>query len=710
MTLLNQSPARSLQRCLDALLSDIQTHCLLASYRVRDDARADVWNDKKLAALFVQLAGASRFLADKDAIRRCQALCRYWRVQHKSSSAGLTRQRLILKGLLRGRESLRAVTADRLLRHLIADQISAAIDSLTTPADHSSAEQTWLRQTLARSTATANALRFLADASVADLCRPPDTTRELLGWLFALDKCLRRNDSGAFIPVTFTREINRCIERLCAPNTGSAAVQGEQAGLSPASSQSLWQLQLLASALLALSSMIQHRPVRHFFVVHCQGVLWASAKALFLCQHCASAGSGSIRQVLRHALLISSGTFYEPASDAHGAGHGGGMVNDVDAPLAAGAAGVSAASGVSVASVASSASGALAPLPVSDRAAVGGLLAVIADNDGTQADWTAVSLRLYRLLVCLRMLGSGFGETPLDVTQGYELERWQVLIASLHASANHCVQLSVVGIEDQTCLLALLRRLAGILTTGEDRKTDDDPNVMDLLHNSVTLTARLGIRAQRHWQQLTLELDAVQQDFIGYSVQHVLAAELRCLPGIGAAAADSQIVPQDMLHDLRLLLKGSRILNVQRIESFVLVMTEVYQEVQACPEFADVADLRKALPRAHRSLCRMLDQAAAWQAPGNARRMINTLYGCLDRWRGANGIGKILTATTVSERSAGTDNDPWRLCLATNRRLRKLLRHHDDLDSVRVLLLELLRSQEDLIRRKVDYRAGLDAP
>jgi hypothetical protein len=151
------------------------------------------------------------------------------------------------------------------------------------------------------------------------------------------------------------------------------------------------------------------------------------------------------------------------------------------------------------------------------------------------------------------------------------------------------------------------------------------------------------------------------------------------------------------------LLKGARILNAQRIEALVLVMMEVYQEMLSCPDFSVQPDISKALPRAHRSLCRMLDQAALWHAPGNARRMINRLYVCLERWRGDRGLAIRPAFNTIRECPAGHNDHAWRRCMATNHRLRKLLRQQDDLNSIRALLLELLRSQDDCIRRQSDY-------
>jgi hypothetical protein len=50
------------------------------------------------------------------------------------------------------------------------------------------------------------------------------------------------------------------------------------------------------------------------------------------------------------------------------------------------------------------------------------------------------------------------------------------------------------------------------------------------------------------------------------------------------------------------------------------------------------------------------------------------------------------------------------VCLASNRRLRTLVRYQHDLDNIRALLLELLRSQEENIRRQLAYGTTLDAP
>jgi hypothetical protein len=149
---------------------------------------------------------------------------------------------------------------------------------------------------------------------------------------------------------------------------------------------------------------------------------------------------------------------------------------------------------------------------------------------------------------------------------------------------------------------------------------------------------------------------------------------------------------------------------VQRVESLVLVMIEFYRQMLNHPAFADASGTRKVLLRAHRSLCRMLDQAAAWQAPGNARRVINSLYAWLERWRGAGHRLNVPTAAAVNERLASQHDQAWQGCLATNRRLRKLVRHQHDLDNIRALLLELLRSQEESIRRQVTYGTSLDAP
>jgi len=351
-----------------------------------------------------------------------------------------------------------------------------------------------------------------------------------------------------------------------------------------------------------------------------------------------------------------------------------------------------------------------ASLPAPARASMQTLSGVMPGRDQAVMSWAAISLQLYRVLVCLRMLAGGFNSgsagRPASESRCPQLLHWQMLVASLYACTHHCVQQSVITGEDQDQLLVLLRRF--VLLLPADAAAAD----VDLLPSAILLAARLGLRAQRHWQRLTLTLDAMQQDFVDASVQRVLAAGLYYLPAMGGTRdpGDEGVLPQHVLRDLHLLLKGARIMNVPRIESLVLVMIEVYQRLAADPVFAAEADTGKALRRAHRSLCRMLDQAAAWQAPGNARRVINSLYGMLER---SPTQGRVVTGpapAAVRERPADWCDDSWQVCLVTNRRLRKLIRHQHDLESIRALLLELLRGQEELIRRQADYRVTLDAP
>lgn len=685
-------PAQALQSCLDSLLSDIQAQVLWPADRA--SVSQLVPSHDPLASLFSRLAAAGRFLSRRHCAVPCRDLCRDWQVL--GSTTSIQRDRQILLGLARCRESWQARTADEVLRSLLLDHVRAAIDAMVVAPDDKKNGQGWLQRTRADCNALVNAGHFLIDADASSRRQPPPTSRALLRWMLMWQKTLevsahKSAGSDDRVPWVFRRELRRCLQCF-----GRATAVDVVA-------QNLWQLQLLAGALLALGSMQHRGQSTDCLTWRCKGLMVSAAQAQL---H--GSGNGEVDQLpvseaLRHALILSSGL----------------VLSRVPAKVTNTAAdvGTSTISGPGV-------DFALVTLPDLVLTPAQALLAVIADAARALVDWAAISLQLYRVLVRLRLLGGGFVDAGFWREGRPALTHWQSLMASLHASVDHCLQGSVVTAEDQGTLLNVLHRTALQVHSGSA------PVDTDLLPDVLLTAARLNLRAQHHWQRLTLDLDATQQDFARVSVQQVLANELQCLPHMGVAARRStpgaqdevrqNALPQDVLRDLRLLLKGARILNVQRIESLVLVMIEVYAEMQACPAFAGAIDIGKALPRAHRSLCRMLDQAAAWQAPGNARRIINTLYGCLERWRGTH---RSATApwpeayppvaakrpATVNESPAGQVNDPWRRCLIINRRLRKLLRHQDDLDGIRVLLLELLRSQEEIMRRQADHRAVADA-
>lgn len=714
------TPEQALQSCLDVLLSDIQAQLLLPADRLADNLKPP--GTETLARSFSRLAAASLFLAHSRSALLCKDLCRDW--QMLQSKTGVSRDRQILLDLGRCRESWQTRTADDVLRHLLLDQVGAAIDTLAADPEGKTPEQCWLPETLAGCRALINAGYFLTDVGRYCRSQPPRTARPRLRWLLMLQGALETSpekrsvepseeppeeppeESPALhdsVPRVFRRELVRCLQN-CHASTADVVCQY------------LWQLQLLAGALLALGSMQRRGQAMDSLKRHCHGLMLSSTQARLQRSGDGKADQLPLREVMRHALALYTGLAPARAASA-----------GTDAPK----------TGIDLALVA---------LPDTVSAPMQALLAASADRTSASVDWAVVSLRVYRVLVYLRLLGGGFVDAEVCRRRQSGLSRWQILMASLHTSVDHCLQRSVVTTEDQSKLLVLLHRVT--LKLEPECRVDD----AELLPDTLLTAARLNLRAQRHWQRLTLDLDAAQQDFAGVSAQQVLAKELHCLPRMGGAARrpppvsvgelpegglPGGVLPQDVLRDLRLLLKGSRILNVPRIESLVLVMIEVYTEMLAYPVFAEESDIDKALLRAHRSLCRMLDQAAAWQTPGNARRMINTLYGCLERWRG----GRRVVITTgpadvsaspavvvespavvmespavgmespavVMESPAGQANDPWQRCLIINRRLRKLLRHHDDLDSIRALLLELLRSQEEIMRRQADNGAVPDA-
>lgn len=647
MTEAGLSPGQALRECLDAVLGDIQARLILP-----DDQPQQ--NDQRgVGPLFGILVAASRFMTDRQSAGLCEALCRDW--QAMSTDTGGSK-RPLLRGVLQCREAMQAVSAQVLLQHVLIDQIRAAVDGLTVTQvrDAGDVEPVWAQEALARCAAINAAARFLAGRICDSLHMPSPEPRSLLHWLLSLERVLTPDSYDAGVSSAFRRAFERCAQ-LCG---GPAPEDGL--------SRPLWQLQLLAGALPVLDLMSVDRDHRPQFQRRSLILFACVAQAQYPCNSIDGIDSVALRQVIRQALLAAS------AGDE------------------------TRSTTVAVQ---------LTGLPETALKPAQDVLAMIPVDDGLRADWTGVSLSLYRLLLCLRMLAGGFTDVRISDVQRQALVCWQWLAASLYASTNHCVQKSVVTGEDRRCLLGLLHRLPPLLQKEPDYQDEH------LLPSALLLAARLGLRAHRHWQQLTFELDAAQQDFAGVSVQQVLAAGLHCLPGMGAG--HDRAVPGTSAHavlpDLRLLLKGARILNVPRIESLVLVMIEMYQQIQDNPAFAETSDISKVLLRAHRSLCRMLDQAAVWRAPGNARRVISSLYGCLERWRGDVGVAAARPVAGVNERPQNYRNDAWQVCLTNTRRLRKLVRHQDDLDSIRALLLELLRSQEDFIRQQADYGTALDA-
>lgn len=298
------------------------------------------------------------------------------------------------------------------------------------------------------------------------------------------------------------------------------------------------------------------------------------------------------------------------------------------------------------------------------------------------ADWRELSMHCYQLLVRLRMLGGGYTDS-LAAAGTEALKSWRVLMGSIYRCIGYCEQLPLHSATAQEKLLRFLKQLP-LLATG---RSDSIVWQQRLL----MLEARLAVTAARYWQSAVLELDAEQDDFNGQSVHQALASGLRLLPAASAVYSVQDDARQDVLRELRFLLKGARVLGIQRIESLVWVMIEACQAQPPPPEVL--------MRRAHRSLCRMLDQAAAWQPPGSARRMINSLYSHLE------GLGSRTDQHRSLRELAGSDNS-YQQCLRINWRLRKILRHSRDLDSVRVLLQELLRSQEDMLSTSVHYASA----
>lgn len=180
----------------------------------------------------------------------------------------------------------------------------------------------------------------------------------------------------------------------------------------------------------------------------------------------------------------------------------------------------------------------------------------------------------------------------------------------------------------------------------------------------------------------------------GMRLPEHLASDLRYLPaattrlrGLAGAGDDGSArdaFVQQMTRDLALLINGAHRLRVYRIEALAMVLQEVYRQLALTgTEWTRNGELCALLRRAHRSLQRMLDQAAAWQEVASARATIAALYAWLEhlpRPAAAGDISELL----LESRSA-------------NRRIRHLLKSDPHSLPSPVLLMELLQGQDEIL-------------
>lgn len=212
-----------------------------------------------------------------------------------------------------------------------------------------------------------------------------------------------------------------------------------------------------------------------------------------------------------------------------------------------------------------------------------------------------------------------------------------------------------------------------------------------------------------------LELTVARRSQSGSGDHQLLAAGLHRLPRPDGIVPDllsdiqqSGTVRSEIVHELILLTDGARRLGVPRVESLARLLLDCYQQLTSRPELLQRKPLRIALGRAHRVLCRLLDQAAAWLPLNHGvgghtlAATINDLFDQFDQ--PACQTTSRFSGGVVSEGGYG-NHVAWTQFQLLNGRLRQLIRRSGNLSEYRSLMIELLREQQALIAPHLRYQS-----
>lgn len=186
---------------------------------------------------------------------------------------------------------------------------------------------------------------------------------------------------------------------------------------------------------------------------------------------------------------------------------------------------------------------------------------------------------------------------------------------------------------------------------------------------------------------------------------HLLPRPVSWLRELNADHRQMDLLVRDVSRELSILGEGAGRLDVPEIESLSLMLLRVYALIERTPGFLHKAAVRQRLARAHRSLCRMLDQAAAWQPVSRAGHMIESLCAVLDDMplQGTSAVDGVRDEPL-------SDTSAWLHCQAVNQRLRAILRDTGASGTSRSVIIELLRSQNDVIRRQLTQGTYSEVP
>jgi len=302
---------------------------------------------------------------------------------------------------------------------------------------------------------------------------------------------------------------------------------------------------------------------------------------------------------------------------------------------------------------------------------------------------SAVNVRVYKLRARLD-LSAEYGLADNQTQQG-----WRMIAACLYQYTCHCLlRTSVIGEADITSLRNIVCELQCY--------TQQGVSVPDRL---LVMLAAAEISAARHIQAAE-----------GHEHQ-MLAAGLHRLPkpaGLVAALLDdvrqSGTALSEIRHELQLLTEGASRLGVARVEGLSRLLQDCYQQLSRETELLQQKRLRLALGRAHRVLCRLLDQAAAWRPldepylESAAQKVTHELFLLFPVPRHKSSVIDAKPSSANSGRNRADADAGWAHCQSINSRLRQILRQGGNANDYRSLMTALLREQHTLIAAHLPYQ------
>lgn len=303
---------------------------------------------------------------------------------------------------------------------------------------------------------------------------------------------------------------------------------------------------------------------------------------------------------------------------------------------------------------------------------------------------SAMMVSVYKLRASLQISAEhGFTEHPV-------LPGWQMIAVCLYQYSCHCLlRPDVFSDEDLNSLCNIisdLRQFAGQGVLPPD----------ELFNQLAAAEICAGRRAQA-----------------GDRLEHqMLAAGLHQLPkpdGIVSTLLgdirQSGTSLSEICHELQLLTEGASRLGVMRVESLSRLMQDCYQHLSGEPErLQQQKKLRLVLGRAHRVLCRLLDQAAAWRPLDEphleiaAQKAIHELFMLFPQARQGSPTSQTESLTGHLEINPSDSTEGWKHCQSINTRLRQILRQRGNINEYRSLMTELLREQHTLMAKYLPYQ------